>query len=211
MYYISIDVGIINLGLIGATINDDYTLDSIELCDVIDIRELIEECDENKCNLHHDKCNTDYMNHFFVKFKKYFDKADKILVERQPPGGLICIQDLIMNHCREKVSLISPNAMHKHFDIGHHAYKTRKVYTVKFSMHLLKEFKIFLKDPERSEHMADALCLLRYYLYEKEKEYREQKIKEKWEKTNSTFLKNMESYRYIPPKKNVFDKFKYKV
>jgi hypothetical protein len=58
--------------------------------------------------LYHDKIICDYMTHLFKKFKSVFDSVDQILIERQPPTGLVAVEELIMREYRNKSKLISP-------------------------------------------------------------------------------------------------------
>ena len=44
-----------------------------------------------------------------------FDSADKILIERQPPGGFTNIEILLNYMFKDKVTLISPVSMHMSF------------------------------------------------------------------------------------------------
>ena len=57
----------------------------------------------NNCKLYHENAMCDYINHVFQEYSEYFNNADLILIERQPPMGLIVIQELIMNKYREKI------------------------------------------------------------------------------------------------------------
>ena len=197
MYIISIDVGVINFGVVGAYIKENYTIDYIDFCDVINIKDISLHCTDSNCNLHHDLCIADYMAHLFKKLKDYFQKAHTILIERQPPQGIIAVQELIVYKYRDRTKMVSPNSMHCHFGIRDYTYEKRKIHTVNLSKHLLNKFERFNKEPHRSEHMADALCLLKFYIYGKSIIYTQQQIKLKWQNTHRKFITTMENFKYV--------------
>ena len=59
---------------------------------------------------------------FVDDHRDIFNAADKILIERQPPGGFTNIEILLHYMFRDKVSLISPVSMHTHFGMRHLDY-----------------------------------------------------------------------------------------
>ena len=88
-----------------------------------------------------------------------FKAADKILIERQPPGGLTNIETLLHYMFKDRVILISPNSMHTHFGMRHLTYDQRKERTTKIaSRHLETEIPY-----ERKHDIADAICMIEYY------------------------------------------------
>jgi hypothetical protein len=204
MKLLAIDIGIINLALVGAELNDDYLdredviLESeIFLCELIDITELIIECDRKTCELYHDKIICDYMMHLFKKFKDVFESVDRILIERQPIRGITAVQELIMREHRSKSELVSPNAMLNFFGILDFEYEERKIHTEKIAMEYLGSIKVFVFN-ERRHDMSDALCIMYYYLSMKRKEHKEQIIVRKFRVENEDFIVNMNQYRYNP-------------
>lgn len=183
MKILAIDVGIIHLAIIGGLLTDDYlerpeilTCDDIFMCELIDITELMLNCDDNECHLSHDKIITDYITHLFKKYKTEFETADVLLIERQPLCGLVAVQELIMNEYRNKSLLISPVAMLNFFGILRYSYPERKVKTEQFATKYLNGFKNFTFN-ERRHDLSDALCILYYYLSIKRKDHQE-KLKE---------------------------------
>lgn len=162
MFVISIDVGIFNLGLIFAD-TKHFTIQKIYLCKLVNIKSLCEFCNDNKCELYHELCISDYMSHLFKQYNDYFQKANLIIIERQPPTGFISIQELILTKYRHKTKVISPNAMHKYFNITHYNYDQRKQFTIKYSDRYINHFEDYIIN-ERKHDLADAVCLLIYYL-----------------------------------------------
>jgi len=163
MKIISIDIGIINLGLVKCTIWDDWTIKSIDSIQLIDIRKECLECKTGECPHRHDRCFTDYMNHFFDNHPE-LNNADHILIERQPPQGLVSIQELILNKYRETVVLICPRSVHKHFSITHLNYDERKIASVVTAQEVLSKFDRKLSG-RRNHDIADAICQLCWFLH----------------------------------------------
>jgi hypothetical protein len=87
-----------------------------------------------------------------------FDSADKILIERQPPGGFQNIEILLHYMFRDKVILVSPVSMHVHFGMRHLDYDQRKERTVSIAEKYIDGDIPY----ERKHDIADALCMIVY-------------------------------------------------
>lgn len=159
---LSIDIGIVNLG---------YTLVEIENrelrvieCNRVDITRVqhnrVARCN---CNLYHENCIPDYLDHFIQENQEIFDRADQILIERQPPVGITNVQDLIFTRFRNKVKLVSPNSVHKHFKMTRNDYETRKQESLTITQEYLKDFYNFQTNI-RKHDICDSLLLVLYYL-----------------------------------------------
>ena len=177
------DVGLFNMGIVVAQINKG-NIENILDCKQINIKELIQYCDHN-CNLEHNNCIADYMSHLFRDYK-YFENADVILIERQPPQGFISIQEITNFKYRKKVVMISPNQMHNYFRISGLTYERRKEFTVEYARRWLTGFQDFTN--ERNHDIADAFCILSYYLTM----LQNNEIKRK------STIKNFQQFRYCP-------------
>ena len=90
-----------------------------------------------------------------------FNKADKILIERQPPGGFQNIEILLHYMFKEKVTLVSPVSMHVHFGMRHLNYDERKERTICISEKYISSN--MMDQYERKHDIADAYCMLMYY------------------------------------------------
>lgn len=194
LYTLGIDVGLYHMGLVGCKISKDFKLLSTEFCELVDITNF--KCDKG-CMLFHSKGIADYMTHFFKNYSEYFNKADYIIIERQPPMGLVVIQELIMFNYRAKCILVSPNSMHAHYGIGDLDYESRKIRTIKLTEKLLYKFESYQK-LIRKHDVADALCITKYYLFVKNLEYLEKERLEKWKLNNSKYIKNINEFAYNP-------------
>lgn len=202
--FISIDVGILNLAILEIDIKKEkhcLKISEITNCHLINITELVEWCSDKTCTLQHNKCISDYMSHLFKEYP-IFDKADKILVERQPLFGLTAVQEIINYQYSNKVELVSPNGMHAFFGINKKSgdsekdYEMRKNFVTKYSEPYLNKFKIF-NELDRKHDLADTVCLLKYWLSKENETLFKEKIEKDFKKTHSGFIKNMESFRYI--------------
>jgi hypothetical protein len=96
---------------------------------------------------------------FVEDHRHIFNAADKILIERQPPGGFQNIEILLHYMFKDKVSLISPVSMHVHFGMRHLDYEQRKERTVSIAEKYIKEEIPY----ERKHDIADALCMIVYH------------------------------------------------
>jgi hypothetical protein len=161
MNILSIDVGIINLGYVFCLVD---TLGSITVidCNKVDIT-IMRHCNTpfSECDLHHDNCFPDYLEHFFQEYHQMFTNADLILIERQPILGITNVQDLILNKYRDKALLISPNTIHKYFYMSKN-YNTRKKQSEKITNELLstnENYNVLI----RKHDICDAMLLIIYY------------------------------------------------
>ena len=158
MIFVGVDIGYYNLGLVQCQTEPfevtwarkiditRYTHDTIPFCE---------------CQLHHTHEMGDYVLHFIQEHRWIFDSADKIFIERQPPGGFGAIETLLFVTFREKVEVINPNSLHKHFMIGHLDYDRRKEETIKIATPFAGHLQTF-NDTHRKHDMADAICMCLY-------------------------------------------------
>ena len=96
---------------------------------------------------------------FVEDHQHLFDAAEKILIERQPPGGFTNIEILLHYMFKDKVTLISPVSMHMHFGMRHLDYEERKERTVLIAEKYLDDEIPY----ERKHDIADALCMIVYF------------------------------------------------
>jgi len=201
MKYLGIDIGIVHLAIVGFEINDLERFkvvdpDEIYLCKLINITEQIYNCNRSTCKLYHEKTICDYMMHLFQNYSDIFKEADKILIERQPLQGLISVQDLILREYRSKCLLVSPNSMHKYFGINDLDYERRKVSVEKISSKYLSGFREYCFNT-RKHDMADAFCILYFYLVGIKEKVQEKARYKEFKKTHTVFLKNLNDFKYV--------------
>ena len=187
MYIISIDIGLKNLGLVGMRHGN------VNLCKKLDIKAMCEYCNIKDCNLYHNLCMSDYVSHFIKRYQRYLNNADVILIERQPPTGFISIQELIVFQYRDKIKMISPNAMHKYFDITHYDYERRKKFVTQYAEKALKMFPDFKRN-RRKHDVSDAYCMIIFYIHTAP-----QMGSERFRRT-SRLDEPLEQFKYVAPK-----------
>lgn len=182
----SIDIGTDNLALVKYNIIDK----KFTHCNLIDIRDLQYNCDKESCDLGHLNCFTDYSEHVFINFSKYFDDTiDLILIERQPPGFGQIFEQLIFSKFRKKSILQSPRSMHCHFDIGHYDYEMRKEKVIKIAWSYVEDLNNFI-NATRKHDIADAVCFLLYYIHIQTQKEIQKEIDHKIYKDNQEYLDN---------------------
>lgn len=107
---------------------------------------------------------SDMIHAFVTEYSHIFCDADKIVIERQPPGGFGSIEVLLHYIFRHKAILISPLSMHKHFGIGHLTYEQRKERTEIIASKYIINFQNY-DQLTRKHDIADALCMILYQNY----------------------------------------------
>jgi hypothetical protein len=172
MIIISIDVGYHNMALVKLVCDEDYIL-KVDEVHVIDITKIphrrVGRCE---CVLPHTSEVADMMAHFIQEYGYMLDEADMVLVERQPPTGLTQIETLLLYLYRSKTQLVSPNAMHSHFNIGHYEYDRRKEETVRIAESYLEGFT----NLGRVHDASDAVCLALFHTHKHREKARLKKI-----------------------------------
>ena len=182
MIITSIDIGIQHLGLVKVLVSPKLHVDRVMAIDLVDIQEFHPFGNAETCPLkHHDKCFSDWIEHCCVNFCAYFaDDVDSILIERQPPCGLVAVEQLLRNKYRDRVTLIHPKSVHNFFQCSDKNYEGRKITMEREALKLIKNTTHHKKFErmERRHDIADAICQMLCFLHKK----RIQKHKEKMRK-----------------------------
>ena len=208
---LSIDIGVKNLGISVSIANEDFTLREIVFVELIDITTFLhlDGVKEKDCHIPHTKSMADWLEHIFVYHSMFFDQCDYILIERQPPQGLVAVEQLIFSRYRNKAVLVHPSSMHKYFNIGQIDYQSRKNETEKICLMTLKNEEQIEKYNKysRKHDIADSVCLMLFWLYQQQIKYEEEKRIERYKNVILTFAgSNMtmdewfDQFRYIPRK-----------
>jgi len=208
---LSIDIGILHLGISVTLLDKEYNKLEIIWIDLINITEFTHKYGPSRkeCSLHHTKTFCDWMNHVYQENMDFFEMADFILIERQPPMGLTAVEQLIFSRWRDKAILVHPRSMHKYFNIGEYDYEQRKIYTEKIA-------RMHLEDPElqeqlgfygRAHDIADSICLMLFwikiqqdkYIEKKRRKYiMERQIQVHENRKSMTTEEWFELHRYVP-------------
>jgi hypothetical protein len=170
--WISIDIGIIHMGVVCGLVNHMYDLIDIKSIQLLDIRTLIHgRIPREKCQLLHTRDILDRVSHFIQELQPIFDSAAHILIERQPFQGLTAVEKLIYQKVRHKATLVHPTSMHRFFGIPKGvSYEKRKEIIEGKSYRYLTPCQIGeMVRLERSHDIADAVCLLVFALDQRKK------------------------------------------
>lgn len=152
---LGIDVGLCNLALVSVAVSPDHEIGSVRRSTVVDVTRV--RCLPG-CVLHHSNNVVDRMNHMFASYADWFDEADEILVEAQPPVGLVHVEALILSRFRHKTSLVQPVAVQAHFKWPQCDYEAKKQAAVDTAGPYMPS----LGDLRRKHDAADAFCLVLY-------------------------------------------------
>lgn len=198
---VSIDVGYSSLGLVCANAAN-FVVQEVQLGDKLDIRYL--PC-VNSCTLQHSNNVVDRVAHLVAYYEKYFQEADVVLIEAQPLSGLVHVQALLYHRFRLKARLISPNAMHKHFDLPPGDYEARKIKVVEMATPYLCHLHSFRK-LHRKHDVCDAMMMILFYLAEQqERHVREMEMASKKQRALDNRAKTdvFESFRFHKDKDRI--------
>jgi len=201
---LSIDIGIRHLALVLSDISEKYEFEKIVWFDLVDITKY--DCQPD-CPFFHTKTFADWIRHFIDKYEWVFAKADRILIERQPPQGLVVVEQLLFGCFREKSILISPNSVHKHFQIGHHDYDNRKKAVVNLTRNYFsREFGQQLDSYDRAHDICDAVLFTLYWAKKEQERVSATALLKKRQESMQRYNEHVgmslddffDTYRYIP-------------
>jgi len=172
----SIDIGYNNMGVVISDIDKEWNINKIVIATKIDIQHHIHnKVQWGNCKLHHSRNICDLVTHFIQEYDDQFTLCDHVLIERQPPMGFTNIEALLMNHYRDKVTLVSPRSMHKMFGIGRLSYETRKTKTEQIANTYLVGNPSYDK-LLRKHDVADAFCMILFFIRPEQERIRIKKL-----------------------------------
>jgi hypothetical protein len=184
---LSIDIGIVNLGISVGIVDENFNIKEITYVDLFNITKFTHERELEgvECKLYHTKSIADWMEHLFNEHLPLFRESDYILIERQPPCGLVAIEQIIYYKWREKCILISPRSMHKYYNIGSYDYEQRKEKTMDIATKLyywnpraIDRYETF----ERKHDISDSICLMGFWVNRKKEKDIHRKNKDRLNK-----------------------------
>ena len=162
MLIYAIDVGVLHLGIALVAYSGDAEGEGMEpveviAADTVDVTNF--NCDRATCRLKHDRVMSDWIGHFVEEYRDLYAFADVVLIERQPPGGHRCVEQLLMHHYRDKAALVHPRTMHAHFGVGALDYEGRKVALTRIAKSLFAHSECATRalHTQRAHDVADAL------------------------------------------------------
>lgn len=206
---LSIDIGIHHLGMVLVSIDNRYKFQDVLWMDLINIMEV--HCLPN-CKLYHTKTYTDLMAHILHKYNDTFEKADIILIERQPPQGLVVIEQFLFCAWRDKSILMAPNSVHAHFNMNNLTYDQRKIASVRIaSEYIPVKFRNKLAKFTRQHDISDCILFVLYWIYKKREELKTIRLEQKRSRLLKKYNKGLgmsidefyERFRYVPERPKI--------
>ena len=161
MYIITIDVGIKNLG---------FTIFDCERRALVawDVASLVQH--ENYVP----SKNVQYVKRFVDKYREYFERAIKVVIERQIRTNMRIIEAVFETLFFEKVLIITAKSVKMHFGTSTKNYRGNKKKAVEFVQQGIEQrapWVNYMQDcmgawqkRSKQDDLADALMLLLYYI-----------------------------------------------
>lgn len=166
LHLMAVDVGVINLAIAHGTCRADYT--ALHVTDIEVLNTMVfEHCrvQEDTCPLHHTGTASDRVAHVVQERQHLFDRAHTIVIERQPPGGLRDVEQVLMTMFRNKSVLVSPRTMHVFIGSNQLEYAGRKRMAIERACVVAPW--IVDRFPDKPDDAADAVCLMLTHVHAK--------------------------------------------
>lgn len=201
-YILSIDIGIVHLGMVLVEVLHDYTLHDLVWFELVDLTQF--EHDAAACTLPHSKTFADWLAHFFHVYHELFALCEHVLIERQPPGGHVVVEQLIFYQFRSKAILIHPRSVHHFFGWTHDSaldaeqrYASRKSNSIRVLEYRLAQtprrwLPVEFARLTRQHDLADAYCQIVYFVYLQGQRFRRQQYVQHFSGYDA-----LEQYRYV--------------
>ena len=156
---IGIDVGIRNLAMAVGTCTASYTDLTITAVERVN---LMSTCTEAGCTLHHSGMAADCVAHFLRARAAVFAEADVVVIERQPPGGLRDVEQVLLVHLRDKAVVMAPQTMHVAIGSNGLPYVERKLAAIARAS--LQVPDLATRFAPKADDPADAVCFVIAYV-----------------------------------------------
>lgn len=193
-YILSIDIGIHHLAFVLLEIDRrQYTIHDIVWMELVDITQFhhLDKDSARHCTLQHTRTVSDWLAHIFQLNHELFQLCDHILIERQPPGGQIAVEQLFFFAFRSKAVLVHPRSVHAFFGWTNEDYEGRKrkstrVFAYRLSQNQRNWVREEFHDMNRQHDLSDAYCQAVFFCHTYGKMHR----------TASDAFPELEQYRF---------------
>jgi hypothetical protein len=171
MRLVSIDIGIRHLALVEVELGGALPIKRISQVHLVDLTTVPSTGDSchPDCDLHHSREIGDRLVHCAREHAVMLERAQCILVERQPITGLQSVQMFFHQRFRDKVVLLSPCQMHKFFNLSK-SYQHRKVQVVAIMRQICAyvhfDVAAACSGMPRLHDVADAVCFAWWHGYQ---------------------------------------------
>jgi len=189
MIITAVDVGVTNFAFVKCEVEDNE-ITRVVLAERLDLA-VVGACEDPTCSLRiHGKNATSRLLHL-DRDRPEILKCDILLVEQQPLVGMKGVEQALCALASTEVKLVSPRSMHHHFGIGRLSYDERKKETTEIASVLLDGFVTPAHprgwaDETRKHDIADAMCIMIFYLHCRRAKAREaQEKRERLEHINT--------------------------
>ena len=203
-YILSVDIGIKNLALVLSQVKKNFSLDYVVWFENMDITDFYHLESPQECKLLHTKTTADWLEHIFYANQELFEAVNWIIIERQPPQGLVAVEQILFYAYRHKAVLIHPTSVHRWLGWSKAIdYEQRKVKSFQTALQILK------KNPERQDlvteleslprghDISDAICQTMFFLELKRREEEEQQRTERLKQLAQKHKTMVELEEYI--------------
>jgi len=156
---LGVDVGVVHLAL--ATGHVDAQFRHLVIAHVEVINTMVhahEAVPLAACTLHHTGMAADRVAHVVQERKALFQDAHTIVVERQPPGGLRDVEQVLVILFRDKTVVMAPQTMHAHIGSSGRPYALRKLMAIEFAAKWVPD--LLDRFPVKADDAADAVSLV---------------------------------------------------
>ena len=158
MLILGVDIGVLHLAIAGVETAADYqgaVVVHVELINTMHLEH--ERVPAAHCLLHHTGMAADRVAHVVQQRQPLFDRAHCIVIERQPPGGLRDVEQVLLVMFRAKAVVMCPQTMHAHIGSSQKTYPVRKALAVLFASQFVPD--LACRFPGKTDDVADAVCL----------------------------------------------------
>jgi hypothetical protein len=159
----AIDVGLCNLGFVYGRVEVDHsscTIDSVQRINLTQLEDLHKRVPKHECKLYHTADAVDRVQHFLQEHMDVLETMQVVLIERQPLGGLVHVEQLLYQAFRDKAVLCNPRTIHCHFDMTPNEYERRKEESVEIAEPYVRHLDGWKAADDRQHDIADAVCML---------------------------------------------------
>lgn len=159
------------MALVGAEIDEEWNVQSIDFLEKINLLNHC-KCRNAECTVCQSrrycairKLAMDGLFHVIRDHQALFDRADVVIIEKQPLQGMTDIEGVLYSRFIEKVNLIMPRRMHGFLGIVDLNYDERKDKTEEYATALLdrlapEETRTRYEGLTRKHDVADAICFI---------------------------------------------------
>jgi Holliday junction resolvasome RuvABC endonuclease subunit len=170
MIAVGVDIGVLHLAVAVVRAGPHWEDATVQAVEVINTRTLEHNrVPRSACTLHHTGMAVDRVAHVTQERSALFAAAEVIIVERQPPGGLRDVEQVLVAMFRDKAVVMAPQTMHAFIGSSGLPYAERKEVAIAFAEghvpHLRTTF------PSKTDDAADAVCLALTWVHKQHQQW----------------------------------------